>query len=114
MGYSCGYSVRFESILPRPYGALLFCTVGVLLRKLESGLRGITHVIVDEIRKFRRDIFRGEKRALFCVDERDINTDFLLVLLRDMLNVYPDLKVILMSGMFGRSSEKRRKLEWIV
>ena len=52
IGNSCGYSVRFESILPRPYGALLFCTVGVLLRKLESGLRGISHLIVDEIRKF--------------------------------------------------------------
>jgi len=51
LGNSCGYSVRFESILPRPYGSLLFCTVGVLLRKLESGLRGISHVIVDEIRK---------------------------------------------------------------
>jgi len=34
-----------------------------------------------------------------CIDERDINTDFLLVLLRDMLNAYPQLKVILMSGM---------------
>jgi hypothetical protein len=33
------------------------------------------------------------------IDERDINTDFLLVLLRDMLNAYPQLKVILMSGM---------------
>jgi hypothetical protein len=51
LGNSCGYSVRFESILPRAYGSLLFCTVGVLLRKLESGLRGISHVIVDEIRK---------------------------------------------------------------
>lgn len=51
LGSCCGYSVRFESILPRPYGSLLFCTVGVLLRKLESGLRGISHVIVDEIRK---------------------------------------------------------------
>ncbi|CAF0826884.1 unnamed protein product [Rotaria sordida] len=80
LGNSCGYSVRFESILPRPYGSLLFCTVGVLLRKLESGLRGISHVIVDEIH------------------ERDINTDFLLVLLRDMLNAYPQLKVILMSA----------------
>lgn len=40
------------------------------------------------------------ERSLFFVDERDINTDFLLVLLRDMLNVYPDLKVILMSGRF--------------
>ena len=27
-------------------GSVLFCTVGVLLRKLEGGLRGISHVIV--------------------------------------------------------------------
>ncbi|CAF1685673.1 unnamed protein product, partial [Adineta ricciae] len=80
LGSSCGYSVRFESILPRPYGSILFCTVGVLLRKLECGLRGISHIIVDEIH------------------ERDINTDFLLVLLRDMLNVHPEMKVILMSA----------------
>ncbi len=59
LGNSCGYSVRFESILPRPYGSLLFCTVGVLLRKLESGLRGISHVIVDEIRKLF--IFNNKK-----------------------------------------------------
>ena len=99
LGNSCGYSVRFESVLPRPYGALLVCTVGVLLRKLESGLRGISHVIVDEIREglfllWTKDIHL----SLFSTDERDINTDFLLVLLRDMLNAYPQLKVILMSG----------------
>lgn len=45
-----------------------------------------------------------------CLDERDINTDFLLVLLRDMLNVHPEMKVILMSGMlkeiFKRKVEK--------
>lgn len=34
LGQSVGYSVRFESCLPRPYGSILFCTVGVLLRKL--------------------------------------------------------------------------------
>lgn len=49
LGESVGYSVRFESMMPRPYGSILFCTVGVLLRKLESGLRGVSHVIVDEI-----------------------------------------------------------------
>jgi ATP-dependent RNA helicase A len=27
----------------------MFCTIGVLLRKLENGLRGVSHVIVDEI-----------------------------------------------------------------
>jgi ATP-dependent RNA helicase A len=80
LGLSTGYSVRFESVLPRPYGAVLFCTVGVLLRRLEGGLRGVSHVIVDEIH------------------ERDVNSDFLLVVLRDMLHTYPDLRLVLMSA----------------
>ncbi|KAF0307755.1 ATP-dependent RNA helicase A protein [Amphibalanus amphitrite] len=80
LGQAVGYSVRFESALPRPYGSILFCTVGVLLRKLEAGLRGISHVIVDEIH------------------ERDINSDFILVVLRDMIRQYPDLRLILMSA----------------
>ncbi|KAK8730414.1 hypothetical protein OTU49_007995 [Cherax quadricarinatus] len=79
-GNSVGYSVRFESVLPRPYGGILFCTVGVLLRKLEAGLRGVSHVIVDEIH------------------ERDINTDFILIVLRDMVRAFPDLRIILMSA----------------
>lgn len=80
MGISIGYSVRFESVLPRPYGSVLFCTVGVLLRKLEAGLRGVSHVIIDEIH------------------ERDVNTDFLLVVVRDMVYNYPDLRIVLMSA----------------
>ncbi|CAG7838037.1 unnamed protein product [Allacma fusca] len=82
LGQSVGYSVRFESVLPRPYASVLFCTVGVLLRKLEAGIRGVSHIIVDE------------------VHERSCDTDFLLVVLRDMLSVYPDLRVILMSATF--------------
>ena len=82
---SAGYSVRFESVFPRPYGGILFCTVGVLLRKLENGLRGVSHVVVDEIH------------------ERDVNTDFLLVLLKDMVRVNRDLKVILMSATIDTS-----------
>lgn len=70
LGQSIGYSVRFESVLPRPFGGVLFCTVGVLLRKLEGGLRGVSHVIVDEIH------------------ERDINTDFILIVLRDMVRLH--------------------------
>lgn len=54
--------------------------VGVLLRKLENGLRGVSHVIVDEIH------------------ERDVNSDFIMVVLRDMVHTYPDLRVILMSA----------------
>ncbi|XP_059045473.1 dosage compensation regulator [Achroia grisella] len=80
LGNSVGYSVRFESILPRPYGSIMFCTVGVLLRKLEGGLRGVSHVLVDE------------------VHERDADTDFALILLRDMAHTYPDLRIILMSA----------------
>ena len=41
LGQSVGYSVRFESVFPRSHGAIMLCTVGVLLRKLESGLRGV-------------------------------------------------------------------------
>uniref|UniRef100_A0A8C6Y1S4 RNA helicase n=1 Tax=Naja naja TaxID=35670 RepID=A0A8C6Y1S4_NAJNA len=84
-GNSCGYSVRFESMLPRPHASVMFCTVGVLLRKLEAGIRGISHVIVDEIH------------------ERDINTDFLLVVLRDVVQAYPEIRVILMSATIDTS-----------
>ncbi|XP_019699351.1 dosage compensation regulator isoform X2 [Harpegnathos saltator] len=80
LGQSVGYSVRFESCLPRPYASIMFCTVGVLLRKLEGGLRGVSHVIVDEIH------------------ERDVNSDFIMVVLRDMIHMYPDLRLILMSA----------------
>lgn len=61
---------------------MLFLTVGVLLRKLQSNplLKGISHVVVDE------------------VHERDINTDLLLALLRTSLKENPDLRVVLMSA----------------
>ncbi|XP_019967260.2 ATP-dependent RNA helicase DHX30 [Paralichthys olivaceus] len=81
---SCvGYQVRLESRPPKQSGgALLFLTVGVLLRKLQSNpsLKGISHVVVDE------------------VHERDVNTDLLLALLRSCLKENPDLRVVLMSA----------------
>jgi len=51
-----------------------------LIRKLKSGLLGISHVIVDEIH------------------ERCADSDFLLIILKDMIQTYPDLRVILMSA----------------
>ncbi|KAI6231623.1 RNA helicase [Aphelenchoides besseyi] len=80
VGESIGFGVRFESVTPRPYGALMFCTVGTLLKKMEFGLRGVSHLIIDEIH------------------ERDINTDFLLIIVRDMVRAYPNLRVVLMSA----------------
>ncbi|XP_062850479.1 ATP-dependent RNA helicase DHX30 [Trichomycterus rosablanca] len=80
---SIGYQVRLESRPPESSGgSLLFLTVGVLLRKLQSNpfLRGVSHVLVDE------------------VHERDVNTDVLLALLRRALTQNPDLRVVLMSA----------------
>ncbi|XP_041954389.1 ATP-dependent RNA helicase DHX30 [Alosa sapidissima] len=80
---SVGYQVRLESRPPeRSGGALLFLTVGVLLRKLQSNptLRGVSHVVVDE------------------VHERDVNTDLLLALLRAVLPQNPHLRLVLMSA----------------
>jgi ATP-dependent RNA helicase A len=71
LGEACGYSVRFEFALPRAYGSILFCTIGFLLRRLENGLRGVVG---------------------------DVNSDFILVILRDMVHTYPDLRVVLMSA----------------
>jgi len=60
---------------------LVFCTTGVLLRKLQRGLDpSITHVLVDE------------------VHERSVETDFLLAILRRLLPQRPALRVVLMSA----------------
>uniref|UniRef100_A0A3Q2CIP5 RNA helicase n=1 Tax=Cyprinodon variegatus TaxID=28743 RepID=A0A3Q2CIP5_CYPVA len=78
-----GYQVRLESRPPENSGgSMLFLTVGVLLKKLQSNpsLKGISHVVVDE------------------VHERDVNTDLLLALLRSSLKENPDLRVVLMSA----------------
>lgn len=55
---------------------------GVLLKALsdKDALAGVTHVVVDE------------------VHERDRNSDFALILLRDLLPQRPDLRVVLMSA----------------
>lgn len=66
-GKSCGYSVWFEFIFFCFYVSIMFCIVGVFLRKLEVGIWGISYVIVDEIY------------------ERDINIDFFLVVLCDVV-----------------------------
>ncbi|KAG7585353.1 Helicase C-terminal [Arabidopsis thaliana x Arabidopsis arenosa] len=67
---------------------LLFCTTGILLRKLvgDKTLKDVTHIIVDE------------------VHERSLMGDFLLIILKSLIekqswdNALPKLKVILMSA----------------
>ncbi|XP_050232144.1 DExH-box ATP-dependent RNA helicase DExH3 [Mercurialis annua] len=81
LGESVGYKVRLEGIKGRDT-RLLFCTTGILLRRLlvDRNLKGVTHVIVDEIH------------------ERGMNEDFLLIVLRDLLPRRPELRLILMSA----------------
>ncbi|CAE6501779.1 unnamed protein product [Rhizoctonia solani] len=80
-----GYSVRLESNITRNT-RLAFVTNGIALRMLESDGKGgtafdeVTHVIIDE------------------VHERSIESDFLLIVLRSMMNHRPDLKIVLMSA----------------
>ncbi|PKI60014.1 hypothetical protein CRG98_019602 [Punica granatum] len=80
-GESVGYKVRLEGIKGRDT-RLLFCTTGILLRRLlvDRDLNGVSHVIVDEIH------------------ERGMNEDFLLIVLKDLLPRRPDLRLILMSA----------------
>ncbi|KAI5068622.1 hypothetical protein GOP47_0016967 [Adiantum capillus-veneris] len=81
LGESVGYKVRLEGMRGMST-RLLFCTTGILLRKLmaDPDLKGVSHVIVDEIH------------------ERGMNEDFLLVVLKDLLVRRKDLRVVLMSA----------------
>ncbi|KAF9924102.1 hypothetical protein FBU30_005866 [Linnemannia zychae] len=106
VGQSVGYQVRFDNQPPTPGGSILYCTTGIFLRMMHSEgtsasagtsgvsaagsaphdpFRGVSHIVVDE------------------VHERDIDTDFLLVLLRQMQRErrakgLPVIKLILMSA----------------
>lgn len=86
VGESTGYAIKGES-RSSSHTRLLFCTVGVLLRRLQSepALNSVSHLIVDE------------------VHERDVLTDFLLVMVRDILKVRRNLKLILMSATLSAS-----------
>ncbi|XP_071703468.1 DExH-box ATP-dependent RNA helicase DExH6-like [Rutidosis leptorrhynchoides] len=96
IGDSVGYKIRLENKGGR-HSSIVFCTNGVLLRVLvkagnsryqrEASVKSvkdsfpdITHIIVDEIH------------------ERDRFSDFMLTIVRDMLPLYPHLRVVLMSA----------------
>ncbi|XP_003470310.2 ATP-dependent RNA helicase DHX29 isoform X2 [Cavia porcellus] len=77
----CGYQIRMESRASEST-RLLYCTTGVLIRKLQedSLLSNVSHVIVDE------------------VHERSVQSDFLLSILKEILQKRSDLHLILMSA----------------
>ncbi|XP_076911492.1 DExH-box ATP-dependent RNA helicase DExH5, mitochondrial-like [Bidens hawaiensis] len=81
LGENVGYKVRLEGMKGRNTH-LLFCTSGVLLRRLlvDRDLKGVTHVIIDE------------------VHERGIDEDFLLTVMKELLPSRPELRLVLMSA----------------
>jgi len=109
VGDEVGYTIRGESKQKPGITKITFVTTGVLLRRLRTSggstddvvaaLANVSHVVVDE------------------VHERSLDTDFLLVLLRDVLKQRKDLRVVLMSATldadvfdryFGATSEVGR------
>jgi len=83
LGDSVGYSVHGNAVRPEsPAGTIEFVTVGTLLRRALNDplLQNCDVVVVDE------------------VHERDLLTDFLLILLREVLPRRPALRLLLMSA----------------
>lgn len=90
VGEEVGYAIRGESKQRQGVTKITFVTTGVLLRRLQTSggstddvvrsLADVSHVVIDE------------------VHERSLDTDFLLVLLRDVLKKRKDLKLVLMSA----------------
>lgn len=83
IGQSVGYSVRGNTVKPTSSGGTVeFVTVGTLLRRAmdDPDLSQCNLIIVDE------------------VHERDLMSDFLIILMRDVLPRRPDLRVVLMSA----------------
>lgn len=90
VGDEVGYAIRGESRQKLGATKITFVTTGVLLRRLQTSggstedivaaLADVSHVVVDE------------------VHERNLDIDFLLIILREVLSKRKDLKVILMSA----------------
>ncbi|KAL1446273.1 hypothetical protein WDU94_005600, partial [Cyamophila willieti] len=82
VGESVGYHVRLQNKFPRYRGHIQFITTGILLTRLQSqqGLDSVSHIILDE------------------AHERDISTDLLLLLTKNLLQSHPHLRLIIMSA----------------
>lgn len=81
IGNTVGYQIRLENKISSST-RLTFCTTGILLRRLQTDpmLESVSHVLVDE------------------VHERSEESDFLLLILKEILAKRSDMRVILMSA----------------
>ncbi|XP_041662309.1 ATP-dependent DNA/RNA helicase DHX36 isoform X2 [Cheilinus undulatus] len=90
-GNSCGYQIRLQRELPRRQGSILYCTTGIILQWLRSDplLSSISHLVLDEIH------------------ERNLQSDVLLIIVKDLLSLREDLKVVLMSATLNAEKFSR-------
>lgn len=79
IGDTSGYATSFDTTLPRSHGSLMFCTNDMLLIALENGLKGISHVIIDDI------------------EENNMQINFLLAVFKRLIAQYNALKLVLIS-----------------
>lgn len=81
IGKTIGYQVRLNSRCG-PSTRILYCTTGVLLRRLQNPdfLSSVSHIVVDE------------------VHERQVETDFLMTLLKQNAPQHPHLRLVMMSA----------------
>eukprot|EP00930_Biecheleria_cincta_P019174 TRINITY_DN14707_c0_g3_i1.p1 TRINITY_DN14707_c0_g3~~TRINITY_DN14707_c0_g3_i1.p1 ORF type:complete len:1410 (+),score=327.38 TRINITY_DN14707_c0_g3_i1:197-4426(+) len=92
LGWGVGYSIRGDRVQAQaPDGTMEFVTVGTLLARVMNDpfLQRYSVIVLDE------------------VHERDLMTDFLLILIKEILPKRPDLRLVLMSatldvGTFAR------------
>lgn len=92
IGKSVGYAIRGDVVECRKEGAsIMYCTSGVLVRKLidDPALIGISHVIVDEIH------------------ERSLELEMLLRFLKELAALRPKFKLIVMSATMQLSAYKQ-------
>ncbi|KAI1111081.1 DEAD/DEAH box helicase [Nemania sp. NC0429] len=97
IGKEVGYTIRGEN-KTSTQTKITFMTTGVLLRRLQTSggqtqdvvasLADVSHIVIDE------------------VHERSLDTDFLLSIIRDVLNQRRDLKLVLMSATLDATAFK--------
>ena len=85
---SVGYHVKMDVKPPRDFCSILYCTPGIVLQWLRNDkkLDQVSYLILDE------------------VHERNLETDFLMVICKLLLPLRPDLKLILMSATMNTES----------
>lgn len=90
VGKAVGYAIRGETKASADSTMIRFVTAGVLLRMIQSdpsgALDNVSHVVVDE------------------VHERSLDSTFLLILLKRLLKMKNNLKVVLMSATVDTSA----------